>query len=232
MLGQGWYTSRALLFQMNIELAGGKHINVTSSPSWKGKDGPITSDSVYNGETYDARLETPGWDQPGFDDAAWTAAQAVEGPKGTLSAQMMPPIRVVDTRVPASMTNPEPGVYVYDMGQNISGWVRLRVRGPRGAAVTLRFAELVYDNGMINRENIRGAKSRDIYTLRGGGEEEVYEPRFTYHGFRYVEVRGFPGAPSLDRAQHRLAHGGDRLHAIACVEAGRVDGVLEPGASG
>ncbi len=206
MLGQGWYTSRALLFQLNIELAGGKQISVTSSPSWKAKDGPITSDSVYNGETYDARIETPGWDEPGFDDASWMAAQAMDGPKGIVSAQMMPPIRVVDTLVPVSMTNPEPGVYVYDMGQNISGWVRLRVQGPRGAAVSMRFAELVYENGMINRENIRGAKSRDIYTLRGGGETEVYEPRFTYHGFRYVEVRGFPGAPSLDSVRGRVAH--------------------------
>ncbi|HEV2348269.1 MAG TPA: family 78 glycoside hydrolase catalytic domain [Terriglobia bacterium] len=206
MLGQGWYGSRALLLQINVELANGKRMSVVSGPQWKARNGPITSDSVYDGETYDARLETPGWDQPGFDDSAWAAADVVEGPQGTLSAQMMPPIRVVDTLVPVSIANPEPGVYVYDMGQNMSGWARLRVRGPRGAMVSMSFAELIYNNGMINRENIRGAKSRDIYTLRGGGEDEVYEPRFTYHGFRYVEVRGFPGTPSLDSVRGRVVH--------------------------
>jgi alpha-L-rhamnosidase len=205
-LGQGWYRSRALLLQINVELADGKRVSIASTPQWKAMNGPITSDSVYDGETYDARLETRGWDQPGFDDSVWAAAEAVDGPKGTLSAQMMPAIRVVDTMVPVAMTNPEPGVYVYDMGQNMSGWVRLRVRGPRGTAVSMSFSELVYANGMINRENLRSAKSKDIYILRGGGEDEVYEPRFTYHGFRYVEVRGFPGTPSLDSVRGRVVH--------------------------
>lgn len=205
MLGQGWYGSRALLVQINVELADGRRLSFASSPKWKAKDGPITSDSVYNGESYDARLETSGWDRPGFDDASWTAAQAVDGPKGILSAQMMPSIQVVDTLAPVAINNPQPGVYVYDMGQNASGWVRLRVKGPRGAAVTMTFTELIYDNGMINRENIRSAKVRDVYILRGGGME-TYEPRFTYHGFRYVEVRGFPGTPSLDSVRLRVVH--------------------------
>ncbi len=205
MLGKGWYGATALLLEMRIELADGKRINIASSPSWKVKNGPITSDSVYDGETYDARLETPGWDRPGFDDSEWATAQAVVGPKGVLSAQMMPPIRVADTIAPVAITNRAPGVYVYDLGQNISGWAELRVSGPRGAAVTLRFSELVYDNGMINRENIRRAKARDIYILRGEGAE-VYEPRFTYHGFRYVEVTGFPGTPSLDSLRGRVVH--------------------------
>ncbi|MHB8655844.1 MAG: alpha-L-rhamnosidase [Terriglobia bacterium] len=205
MLGRGWYGPPALLLQINIELAGGKRMSIVSSPAWKMRNGPITSDSVYDGETYDARLETPGWDRAGFDDASWTAAQPVDGPKGILSAQMMPAIRVVDTVPPVAMTNPQPGVYVYDMGQNASGWVRLRVKGPRGATVSIHFAELIYENGMINRENIRSAKARDTYTLRGGGLE-VYEPRFTYHGFRYVEIRGFPGAPNLDSIRGRVVH--------------------------
>jgi alpha-L-rhamnosidase len=205
MLGEGWYKSRALLFQLNIELANGKTLSVESTPKWKAKDGPISSDSVWDGETYDARLETPGWDRPGFDDSSWSAAQAVEGPKGELSAEMMPRIRVVDTLVPVEMMNPRPGVYVFDMGQNISGWAQLRVSGPRGAAVKLRYSELVYKDGNINRENLRVAKSRDIYTLRGDGEE-IYQPRFTYHGFRYVEVTGFPGTPSLASLRGRVVH--------------------------
>ena len=205
MLGHGWFGSPALLLQMNIELANGKTVSIASGPSWKGKDGPITSDSVYDGETYDARLETPGWDRPGFDDSSWSAARAITPLTGTLSAEMMPTIQVVDSLTPVAMTNPEPGVYVYDMGQNSSGWVRLRVKGERGAVVTLRFAEMVYDNGMINRENIEAAKSLDTYILRGG-DVETYEPRFTYHGFRYVELRGFPGTPSLDTIRGRVVH--------------------------
>lgn len=204
MLGEGWYKARALLLQMNIELVNGKRLSVTSSPAWRGKDGPITSDSVWDGEIYDATRETPGWDRPGFNDSNWAAAQVLKSPGGVLSAQMMPPIRVVDTITPVGLTNPQPGIYVYDLGQNFSGWAQLRVKGPRGAAVKLRFSELLYDDGMINRENIRGAKARDTYILRGEGGLEVYEPRFTYHGFRYVEVTGFPGTPSLDSLRGRV----------------------------
>ena len=219
MLGDGWavppkrygppiitdYSSPAFLLQLNVELEGGKQTSVVSDTTWKASQGPITSASIYDGETYDARLETPGWDLPGFDDSSWSAAQKAESPGGVLSAQMMPAIRVVDTIVPKSMTNPQPGVYVYDMGQNFTGWAKLRVRGPRGTNVTLRFAELIYDNGMINRETIRRAKARDTYILRGEGLE-VYEPRFTYHGFRYVELTGFPGTPGLDTLRGRLVH--------------------------
>jgi len=100
---------------------------------------------------------------------------------------------------------PRPGVYVFDMGQNFAGWAQLRVRGPGGASVKLRFSELIYSGGTINRENLRAAKARDIYTLRGDGLE-VYEPRFTYHGFRYVEVTGFPGTPGLDSIRGRVVH--------------------------
>ena len=205
MLGQGWYGKRALLVQIEIELAGGKQVAVRSSPAWKAKNGPITSDSTYDGEAYDARLETPGWDRAGFDDSGWAAAEAVEAPKGELSAQMLPAIQVVDTLVPVNMWTPHPGIYVFDFGQNFSGWAQLRVRGPSGAQVRMRFAELLYDNGTINRDNIERAKSRDTYTLKGDGVE-TWEPRFTYHGFRYVEVTGFPGAPGLDSLRGRVVH--------------------------
>jgi alpha-L-rhamnosidase len=206
MLGEGWYKSRALLLQMNIDLPNGKRVSITSSPSWKGHDGPIVSDSVWDGEVYDATLETPGWDMPGFNDSGWNPAATVKAPGGVLSSQMMPPIRVVDTLTPVSIRSPRPGVYVYDLGQNFSGWARLFVKGPRGTVVTLRYSELVYDDGMINRENIRKAKSRDIYTLRGDPNGEVYEPRFTYHGFRYVEVTGYPGTPGLDSLRGQVVH--------------------------
>lgn len=201
----GYYANPALLLQMNVELQGGQTVSLASDGSWKTTQGPILSDSVYNGEVYDARRETPGWDRPGFDDSSWSGAQVGAGSQGKLSAEMMPPIRVADEMVPRSITNPEPGVYVFDMGQNISGWARLRVRGPRGTRVQLRYAELIYPNGMINRANIRQAKSRDIYILKGGGWE-TYHAHFTYHGFRYVEVTGFPGAPSLDSIRGEVVY--------------------------
>jgi alpha-L-rhamnosidase len=219
MLGNGWavppkyygppiitpYSSPALLLQIQIEMEGGRQFTVVSDGSWKAARGPITSDGIYDGETYDARLETPGWDLPGFNDSTWQAAEVAKGPGGVLSAQMMPPIRVIDTLVPVKMANPRPGVFVYDMGQNFSGWAELRARGPRGTAITLRFAELIYDDGMINRETIRRAKARDTYVLRGEGVES-WEPRFTYHGFRYVELTGYPGTPSLDTVRGRVVH--------------------------
>ncbi|MGH9446228.1 MAG: family 78 glycoside hydrolase catalytic domain, partial [Terriglobia bacterium] len=201
----GYYSRPALLLQMNVEMQDGHTFSLASDGSWKVTQGPIVENSVYNGEVYDAQRETPGWDRPGYDDALWTSAQVVTGSDGALSAEMMPPIRVVDELVPRSVTNPEPGVYVFDMGQNISGWAKLRVRGPRGTRVMMRYAELLYPNGMINRANIRGAKSRDIYILKGGGWE-TYHARFTYHGFRYVEVTGFPGTPGLDSIRGEVVH--------------------------
>lgn len=205
MLGQGWFKSRVLLLQIDIELAGGRKIRVVSDGNWKAVAGPIVGDSVYDGETYDARLETPGWDRPGFDDKGWTGAERVPGPKGRLSAQMMPPIQVMDTIVPLKMTAPRPGVYVFDMGQNFSGWARLRVSGPKGAEVRLRFAEMLYDTGLINQENLRSARAEDVYILKGEGEE-IFEPRFTYHGFRYVQMTGFPGVPTAETLRGRVVH--------------------------
>jgi alpha-L-rhamnosidase len=206
MLGNGWYKKRAALVQLNVELEGGERAEVVTGADWKAAPGPIVSDSIYNGETYDARMETPGWDRSGYDDGTWKPAPLVDGPQGVRSAQMMPPIRVVDSLAPLKMTSPKPGVYVYDMGQNFSGWVRLRADGPRGTKVRIRHAELLYDDGTLNVENLREAKATDYYILRGDGAEEVYEPRFTYHGFRYVEVSGLPGAPRLDTVRGRVVH--------------------------
>lgn len=205
ILGNGWYKSKALMFQLYVECEDGSQIEIHSDTSWKTARGPIIEDSIYNGETYDARLEQPGWDLPDFNDKSWKPAQKVKAPGGVLSAQLMPAIKVVDTIVPLVMTNPAPGIYVFDLGQNISGWAQLRVRGPRGTDVRLRFAELLYDNGMINQENLRSARAEDHYILKGQGEE-IWEPRFTYHGFRYIEVTGFPGTPKIDSVRGRVVH--------------------------
>lgn len=203
MLGQGWYKSRALLLQLRVELEGGRAFDLASDGTWRTADGPVVSDGIYDGEAYDARLEAPGWASPGFDDAAWEKAEEFAGPGGVLSAQLMPPIRVMDTIVPLTMANPRPGVFIFDMGQNFSGWARLRVRGPRGAEVRLRFAELLAEDGTLNVDTVRGARAEDRYILKGEGEE-VWEPRFTYHGFRYVAVTGFPGVPTAETLRGRV----------------------------
>ncbi|HOP61538.1 MAG TPA: family 78 glycoside hydrolase catalytic domain [Candidatus Saccharicenans sp.] len=212
MLGQGWYKSRALMFELYVEDASGNVTEIHSDSSWQTAAGPILEDSIYHGETYDARLEQPGWDRPDFaapaaaTPAGWHPASLVEGPGGVLSSQMMPAIQVIDTILPLTMTNPAPGVYVFDLGQNISGWAQLRVNGPAGTDIRLRFSELLYDNGLINQENLRSARAEDHYILRGDGATEVWEPRFTYHGFRYIEVTGFPGTPKLDSIRGRVVH--------------------------
>jgi len=205
ILGKGWSEIRLLILQINIELEGGELFTLFTDPAWKTAQGPIVQDSIYDGEVYDARKEVPGWDRPDFDDQDWEPVTTGFKPIGELSSQMLQPIKVMDTLLPRKMTQPEQGVYVYDFGQNFSGWAELSVSGPRGTEVQMRFAELLYDNGMINQENLRSAQAQDVYILKGEGKEK-YEPRFTYHGFRYVELRGYPGVPKLDTVKGKLVH--------------------------
>jgi len=146
-----------------------------------------------------------GWSEPGFNDATWQPAAAVQPATPMLSAQMIEPIRVMETIRPVVLTHPKPGVTIFDMGQNMVGWCRLRVRGPRGTCVVLRHAETLRPDGTLYLDNIRDAKVTDVYTLKGQGTE-TYEPRFTYHGFRYVEVTGFPGEPTWRTLEGRVVH--------------------------
>jgi alpha-L-rhamnosidase len=205
MLGEGWFHGRAAIVQIEVEMPNGRHQTIVSDETWKAAQGPIVSDSVYNGETYDARLEIPNWDLPNFDDSHWQPVSLNDPPKGVLSAQMMPPIRAIASIMPVKITNPKPGVFIFDMGQNFSGWTRLKVRGLAGTEVKLRHAELLYGDGTLNVENLRSARATDTYILKGSSEE-IYEPRFTYHGFRYVELTGFPGTPRPDTILARVVH--------------------------
>lgn len=206
ILGEGWFQSRAAIVQIEIELPDHRHQTIVTDETWKSAQGPIVSDSVYNGETYDARREIANWDLPNFDDSKWQPVNLNDPPKGQLSAEMMPPIRAVASITPVKMTNPQPGVFIFDMGQNFSGWTRLKVRGPAGTEVKLRHAELLYEDGTLNVENLRTARATDTYILKGSGDVETYEPRFTYHGFRYVELTGFPGTPQPDTILARVVH--------------------------
>jgi alpha-L-rhamnosidase len=228
MLGNGWYSAEAdvspsarvpyadrprLLAQMNIEFPDGKTKIIATDETWKVSSGPITYNDLGNGETYDARLEQPGWDRPGFDDSRWNKAVLLEPPSGTLVAQLIPPARVVRTLPPVRALKAKEAemfmtVYVYDFGQTFSGWVRIRVSGPRGTPITLKYGTRIYseDNTLDNRSNmgpVQPARQTDTYILKGGGPEE-WEPRFTLHGFRYVEVWGFRETPSLDGIEGRF----------------------------
>jgi alpha-L-rhamnosidase len=169
------------------------------------------------GESYDARRERTGWDRPGFDEAAWLSAMEVEAPRVhvpkyafsnnepgdtdeplALVAQRSEPVRVVETIRPVSVCEVAPGKFVYDLGQNIAGWVRLSISGQAGQRLVLRHAERLNPDGTIYTENLRRASATDTYVLRGNGEE-TWEPRFTFHGFQYVELTGLDQALPLDR---------------------------------
>ena len=190
---------------LRITFADGSRRDITSSPDgWRWSTDAITANDLYDGESYDARLHRP-WDEPGFDDSRWAPVSATSAPSGKLVASLTPPVRVVDTIKPVALTQPRPGVYVFDLGQNIAGWARLRVSGKAGQTVRIRTAEELAGDGMLDTVTNRSAKATDTYTLAGGGLE-TYEPRFTYHGFRYVEVTGFPGTPTLDSLDGRVAH--------------------------
>lgn len=195
-----------LCLQLELELVDGTTQTVLSDPSWKlTTQGPIRANNEYDGEEYDARLEMSGWAAPGFDDASWETPRTVAAPGGVLVAQMMPPIRVVETVKPVALKELSPGVHIYDLGQNLVGWCRLKVSGPAGTKVTLRHAEILKPDGSLYLDNIRSAQVTDTYILKGQGTE-TYEPRFTYHGFRYVELKGHPGQPDLATLEGCVVH--------------------------
>ncbi|MCB9502043.1 MAG: family 78 glycoside hydrolase catalytic domain [Deferribacteres bacterium] len=195
-----------LLLQTHIQFDDGTSEIIVSDETWKlTTDGPIRKNNEYDGEFYDARKEMPGWDQPGFDDSRWIQAELVEKPGEKIVAQMAEPIKVTETRKPIAVNEVEPGIFIFDMGQNMVGWVRINVKGEKGEKVTLRFAETLQDNGHLFMENIRGAEVTDTYILKSSGTE-TWEPRFTYHGFRFVEMKGEPARPSLSALEGRVVH--------------------------
>ena len=195
-----------LLLQINIEYKDGSFDTLVSDESWKiTADGPITQNNVYDGETYDARKEMPGWNRSGFDDSKWVDVELVKKPSEKISAQMNEPIRVIQSIKPVALTNPKPGVYIFDMGQNMVGWTKLHVKGERGTVVKQRFSEVLRDDGSLYLDNLRSARVTDTYILKGDSVE-VFEPRFVYHGFRYVELTGFPGKPNLSTIEGEVVH--------------------------
>ncbi len=197
------YDFPKLVVQIHIQYKDGTSGIITSDKSWKVSSGPILENGIYYGEKYDARLEMPGWDHPNFEDKAWDNVAVVEGYK--LASQLMQPIRITKVMIPQKMESPQPGMYVYDFGQNFAGFVCLKVQGPRGVQVLLRFAENINEDGTLNFATNRTAPVNEIYILKGEGEE-IYQPLFTYHGFRYVELTGFPGVPTMETIKGLFFH--------------------------
>lgn len=200
--GFRWLGPKQAIVLLDITYSDGSRRSVSSDDSWKWSSGPIVANDIYGGESYDARLAVTGWDSPGFDDSGWHAVKTVAAPSPVLAPNTAPPIRVAQTLRPVAVTQPQAGVRIYDLGQNIAGWVRLSVRGPAGATVTMRTAEELKD-GQLDTFTNRNAAATDSYTLAGRGTES-YEPRFTYHGFRYVEVTS--GAAVVDGIEGRAIH--------------------------
>lgn len=191
--------------QIRITYTDGSKQTIHTDDSWKGTtDGPIISNNEYDGEVYDARKELSNWAKVGYDDNEWMKAIYVQEPGGNYEAQLNRNMKVMQDIKPVSIT-PKDGKYILDFGQNFSGWVKMRVQGARGTEITLRFAESLNEDGTLFRDNLRAAKATDVYTLKGG-EVEEWEPRFTYHGFRYVEVEGYPGEVKPEQFTGRLVY--------------------------
>ena len=194
------------LVQLDVEFEDGTRTSILSDQSWKlSTAGPIGANNEYDGEEYDARLEQANWARPAFDDSKWQPAQLVAAPHGVVAPQVAEPLRVTETLKPVSVKKLAAGVFIVDLGQNMVGWCRLHVSGPRGTQVRLRHAETLNPDGSLYVANLRLAKAADTYTLKGDGAE-VYEPRFTYHGFRYVEITGYPGEPTAASLEGRVVH--------------------------
>ena len=186
-----------LRMMLIIDYNDGSTEKIGSDTSWKQTaDGPIRSNNEYNGEEYDARKELTGWCQTGFDDTKWEASERVASPDGQLRAQMMPGMKVVDKITPVSIKQLG-NKYILDMGQNLAGWLRIHVKGNMGDSVQLRFAETLQKSGELYTENLRSARSTDIYILKGDTAGEEWAPRFVYHGFRFVEISGLRVTPNL-----------------------------------
>lgn len=219
ILAEGWYRGRlgfgggrgniwgkhlGLLAQLEIRYADGSSQVVLSDESWRAATGAILSSSIYDGEAYDARLEPDGWDTASFDDAPWSAVRRLEWDFTTLSAALGEPVRRIETVAPLSIETSPSGKKLIDFGQNLVGRLRIRLQGAAGETVTLRHAE-VLEQGELCTRPLRQAEATDHYTLRGG-EVETWEARFTFHGFRYAEVSGWPGALQPQDIQAVVLH--------------------------
>ncbi len=214
-LAPGWYTTplewigqgnnygdtpTALKAQLRIAYTDGSVDWIATDQSWKADVSPILSAEIYNGETYDARRQQQGWSTASFSDAKWHPVALIDPHEPNIVWQSFQPIRATDLLRPKSVKTPKPGIYIYDFGQNFAGVPRIHIQGKAGTNVQLRFGELLNPDGTLYVENLRNAKATDHFILNGKGVEE-YQPTFTFHGFRYMEISGLPEAPSLSSVE-------------------------------
>jgi len=228
-LGRGWFAGEiaafgaeqygdvpALLVQLEVALADGRRVVVASDPSWRAHPGPLVSDDLLMGESIDARDEPSGWLEPGDLGGGWQPTVVRAGPGGRLVAQRDPGVRIAAELEPRSITAAGPGRVLIDLGQNIAGHLRVRASEPAGTTITVRHAEVLDDAGELYVANLRSARQTDTYTFRGGGEE-IVEPRFTSHGFRYAEVSGLSGGLEPSQVTARAVSSmGPEIGSFAC----------------
>lgn len=219
ILGDGWYRGffgwqgernlygeqAALLAQLEITYEDGSKEWILSDQSWKSAQGPILKSDIYHGESYDARLEMPAWASPDFDDSTWQPVAIIDQSKEVLVATESDPVCITETIKPIRQFVTPKGELVFDFGQNMVGWVGFRLQGERGQTIVLHFAEVLDQEGNFYTDNLRTALVEDSYIFKGEGVEE-YEPRFTFHGFRYLHVSGYAGEISLDDLDGRVVH--------------------------
>jgi alpha-L-rhamnosidase len=219
-LADGWYRgyvsylydrnvygdSLSLMSQLEINYEDGTAERIISDGSWKSLTGPIRSSDIFNGETQDARMELPGWDQPGFDDLSWRGVIPVDFDMSILAAQRSEPVRRIDELKPAEILKTPKGETVIDFGQNFTGRIRLKAKGTRGTEITIRHGEVLDQEGNFFDANLRMAKATDRFILAGTGDDELFEPLFTFHGFRYTKVEGYPGELTKDKASGVVIH--------------------------
>jgi alpha-L-rhamnosidase len=222
ILGDGWYagfvgydmkrlgahygTEPELLCELHVELETGTELVISSDDLWRSTPrGPINYSDLLQGERYDARRELRGWSTASYDDRAWEPVRSKALDGTALVAAQAQPIRVTEELRPVAVNEREPGAYVFDLGQNMVGTARLRTAGPAGTRIELRYGEVLDPDGAVYQGNLATARATDIFILAGEGEEE-FEPRFTFHGFRFVEVTGVEQAPDAEALTGLVIH--------------------------
>ncbi|RDB18187.1 hypothetical protein Hypma_000526 [Hypsizygus marmoreus] len=207
-----WHAEPALRTVLSIGYTDGTTSRVVSDPSWQVIDGPTRLDDVFGGENYDARHLKPGFDMPGFDAASWRNVQSVTGPKGILLNQRQPPTKVVQTLAPVSITQPVNGIYVVAFERVVAGWAKISVTGPAKTLITIHFGEKLKADGTVVYEDSNHYYSNNFQTdrfwLAGTGSLETFEPRFSYKGYQYAQIEGWPGtaAPTAANVVGKVVH--------------------------
>jgi alpha-L-rhamnosidase len=204
--------SPAVRVQLELEMTDGSRQVIATDTTWKTSLGPITESDILMGESYDARKEMPGWSTPGFDDSSWECAVSKTGSNAKVEPHPGVPVRPIEELPAKTVREHQPGVFIFDLGQNFSGVIRLKVKGKAGDKVTIRYAEVLHNDGRLSTENLRCARAVDTYILKGDPNGESWTPEFTYHGFQYVELSGFPGTPGLDAVTGIVIHSDTPMH--------------------